>query len=79
MDEELYAALKLVAFNYDPMGYMACDGRILQISQYNALFALLGCTFGGDGHSTFALPKLDPPAKGLHWIICTQGLWPSRQ
>ena len=78
MDDELYAALKLVAFNYDPEGYMACDGRTLQIQQYQALFALLGCTFGGDGRTTFALPKLDPPAKGLHWIICVNGIWPSR-
>ena len=78
MDEELYAALKLVAFNYDPEGYMACDGRTLPIQQYQALFALIGCTFGGDGRTTFALPKLDPPAKGLHWIICVNGIWPSR-
>lgn len=78
MDDELMASLKLVAFSYDPMGYMACDGRTLQISQHQALFALIGCTFGGDGRTTFALPKLDPPMKGLHWIICENGIWPSR-
>jgi microcystin-dependent protein len=78
MDEELYASLKLVAFDYEPMGYMHCDGRPLQINQYQALYALLGNRFGGDGHTTFNIPKLDPPAKDLHWIICTQGLWPSR-
>jgi microcystin-dependent protein len=78
MDEELYASLKLVAFDYEPMGYMHCDGRPLQINQYQALYALLVNRFGGDGHTTFNIPKLDPPAKDLHWIICTQGLWPSR-
>jgi hypothetical protein len=78
MDEELYAALKLVAFDYEPMYYMNCDGRTLQVSQNQALFALIGNRFGGDGVHTFALPKLDPPAKNLHWIICTQGIWPSR-
>lgn len=78
MDEELYGALKLVAFSYDPEGYMACDGRLLSINQYQALYALLGCNFGGDGRSTFALPKLESPLKGLHWIICVNGIWPSR-
>lgn len=78
MDEELYAALKLVAFDYEPMGYMTCDGRMLQINQYQPLYALLSTRFGGDGVHTFALPKLDPPAKGLRWIICIQGLWPAR-
>ena len=78
MDEDFTASLKLVAFNYDPINYMACDGRQLPIMQYQALYALFGCTFGGDGHSTFNLPKYDPPAKGLHWIICVNGLWPSR-
>lgn len=76
--DEFYAALKLVAFNYDPINFMACDGRLLNIQQYQALYALIGCSFGGDGRSTFALPKIDPPQKGLHWIICTNGLWPSR-
>jgi microcystin-dependent protein len=62
--EEFFGAIKLVAFNYDPEGFMACDGRILNVSQYQALFALLGCSFGGDGRTTFALPKLESPAKG---------------
>lgn len=78
MDEELIASLKLVAFNYDPEGYLPCDGRSLPISQYQALYALLGCTFGGDARTTFALPKLESPMKGLHWIICVNGIWPSR-
>ena len=54
--EEFIGAIKLVAFSYDPIGFMACDGRLLNVSQYSALFALLGCTFGGDGRNTFALP-----------------------
>lgn len=76
--EEFIGAIKLVAFSYDPIGFMACDGRLLNISQNSALFALLGCTFGGDGRNTFALPKIESPAKGLHYIICVEGLWPSR-
>lgn len=76
--DEFFGAIKLVAFNYDPEGFMACDGRLLNVSQYQPLFALIGCTFGGDGRTTFALPKLESPIKGLHYIICVNGLWPSR-
>ena len=76
--DEFIAAIKLVAFNYDPVNFMACDGRLLNVQQYQALYALIGCTFGGDGRNTFALPKLESPQKGLHWIICTNGVWPSR-
>ncbi len=43
---------------YEPMGWMFCDGRLLQIRENQALFALLGTYYGGDGISTFALPDL---------------------
>ena len=39
-------------------GYAICDGRLLQIAQYGALFKVLGTTYGGDGQTTFALPDL---------------------
>lgn len=71
-------SLLLVAFPYAHEGFMPCDGRLLQISQYNALFALLGTQFGGDGHTTFALPKVDGPTEHLHWVIAVNGMWPSR-
>ena len=47
-----------VAFPFAPRGYMNCAGQLLSISQYSALFALLGTTYGGDGQTTFALPDL---------------------
>jgi len=47
-----------VGFNFAPRGWMLCQGQTLQISQNTALFSLLGNTYGGDGHSTFALPDL---------------------
>jgi microcystin-dependent protein len=50
--------VRLVAFNYAPQGWALCNGQILQISQNQALYALLGNTYGGDGRSTFALPDL---------------------
>lgn len=46
------------AFTYAPMGWATCDGQVLPITQYSALFALIGPTFGGDGRTTFALPNL---------------------
>lgn len=48
----------LVGFNYAPINTVFCQGQIFSISQYNALFALLGTTFGGDGVQTFGLPDL---------------------
>lgn len=48
----------LVPYNFAPAGWHFCDGTLLPISQYNALFALLGTTYGGNGQSTFALPDL---------------------
>lgn len=76
--EAFIGSIMLVAFNYNPKGWFACDGSILKIKDHQPLFALLGCSFGGDGRETFALPKLDSPQKGLHYIICDQGYWPDR-
>lgn len=44
--------------NFAPRGWALCDGQLLQISQNQSLFALLGTTYGGDGRTTFALPDL---------------------
>lgn len=48
----------LVGFNFAPTGTLLCNGQLLSISQYTALFALLGTTYGGNGTTTFALPDL---------------------
>jgi len=42
----------------DPVNWMLCDGRTLPVSQYQALFSLIGNTYGGDGRTTFKLPNL---------------------
>jgi len=44
--------------NFAPRGWALCDGQLLSISQYSALFSLLGTTYGGDGRTTFGLPDL---------------------
>lgn len=45
-------------WNFAPRGTAFCNGQLLQISQYTALFSLIGTTYGGDGRTTFALPDL---------------------
>lgn len=47
-----------VGFNFQPRGWAFCDGRLLDIAQNDALYALLGTTYGGDGQTTFGLPDL---------------------
>jgi len=48
--------IRMVAFGFAPRGWAACNGQTMQISQNQALFSLLGTTFGGDGRTTFLLP-----------------------
>ncbi|MDB6124192.1 MAG: phage tail protein [Pedosphaera sp.] len=50
--------IKMFAGTFTPRGWMPCDGRLLPISQYDALYNLIGLTYGGDGQETFALPDL---------------------
>jgi microcystin-dependent protein len=56
--EQFLGEIRWVAFDFAPVGWAQCQGQILPINQNQALFALLGTTFGGDGKSTFALPDL---------------------
>lgn len=48
-----------VGFNFAPDGWLPCDGRVLPIGGFDALFALIGTTYGGDGVNNFALPNLN--------------------
>lgn len=61
-----------------PGGMAECAGQLLQISQYTALFQLLGTSFGGDGKQTFALPNL-PVDAGPKYFIAMQGEYPPFQ
>ena len=56
--EPFLAEVRLFAGNFAPRGWTFCDGQLLSISQNQALFALLGTIYGGDGRTTFALPDL---------------------
>jgi microcystin-dependent protein len=50
--------VKMVSFGFAPRDWAFCDGQLLPINQNQTLYSLLGTTFGGDGHTTFALPDL---------------------
>ena len=58
MSEPFLGCIIIVAFNFAPRGYAFCDGQILLINQNEALFSILGTTYGGDGTTSFALPDL---------------------
>jgi microcystin-dependent protein len=58
MSEPFLSEIRMVAFDYPPRGWAQCDGQILPINQYQALYSLLGTTYGGDGRTTFSLPDL---------------------
>ena len=58
MSEPFLGEIRLVAFNFAPLGWADCNGQILPIQQNVALFSLLGTTYGGNGTTNFALPNL---------------------
>lgn len=69
----------LFGSNFCPRGWAETDGQLLPISANQALFALFGTNFGGDGRTTFGLPKL--PKSKNHWIrycVALTGTFPSR-
>jgi microcystin-dependent protein len=77
--EPLLGSIILFAGNYAPSGWALCQGQILPIMDNEALFSILGTLYGGDGTTTFALPKLAPlGANGPEYIIALQGVYPSR-
>lgn len=58
MAEPFLGEIKICSFNFPPQGWAFCDGQFLPISQNQALFSILGTTYGGNGQTTFALPNL---------------------
>lgn len=70
--------IALVGFNFTPNGWVPADGRSLQMDENEALFGLIGTTYGGDGATTFNVPKLDPPAPGMMYVIALYGAFPTQ-
>src|SRR5512141_2907148 len=58
MSTPFLAEVKIISFNYAPKGWAFCNGQLLPINQNQALFSILGTTYGGDGRGTFVLPDL---------------------
>ncbi len=58
MAEPFLSEIRLMSFVFAPKGWALCNGQLLPINQNQALFSLLGTTFGGDGRVNFALPDL---------------------
>lgn len=69
MAEPFLGEVRIMSFGYPPKGWSLCDGQLLQINVNQALFSILGTTYGGDGRTTFALPNLQgraPVHVGAH-------------
>ena len=58
MAEPFLSEIRIMSFNFAPKGWAMCNGQLMQINQNQALFSLLGTTYGGDGRVNFALPDL---------------------
>src|SRR5262249_2513414 len=58
MSEPFLGEIKIISWNFPPKGWTFCNGQLLPINQNQALFSILGTTYGGDGRTNFALPNL---------------------
>ena len=58
MSEPFVGEIRMFAGNFAPRGWAFCDGQLMAVSQNDALFSLLGTTYGGDGRTTFGLPDM---------------------
>ncbi|MFD2173436.1 phage tail protein [Rhodobacter lacus] len=58
MSEPFLGEIRMFAGNFAPREWAFCDGQLLPVAQYDALFSLLGSTYGGDGRTTFGLPDM---------------------
>lgn len=58
MSTPFLAEIKIISWNFPPKGWAFCNGQLLPINQNQALFSILGTTYGGDGRVNFALPDL---------------------
>ncbi len=72
--------IALFGFSFNMIGWALCEGQTLPTAQNQALFSLLGTTYGGDGRNTFCLPDLRgaEPIPGMRYYIATQGIYPYR-
>jgi len=58
VSQPFLSEIKIMSFGFPPRGWAQCNGQLLPINQNQALFSLLGTTYGGDGRTTFGVPNL---------------------
>lgn len=77
--EQLIGQIQLLPYRFTMKHWAPCEGQMLNIPQHQALFALIGTEFGGDGTATFALPDLrdKAPLAGVRYFIALAGIWPT--
>ena len=76
MSDPFIGEIKVISFNFAPNGWAFCNGQLLPISQNQALFSILGTTYGGDGRTTFGLPNFQgrmPIHQGQGFNLGQQG------
>jgi microcystin-dependent protein len=76
MAEPFVGEIRVAAFGIIPRGWVPCDGRLLQITSNQALYALLGTRYGGDGRTTFGIPQLQgrtPMNTGTGFALAQSG------
>ncbi|HJQ03200.1 MAG TPA: tail fiber protein [Jatrophihabitans sp.] len=76
MSEPFIGEIKVISFNFPPKGWAFCNGQLLPINQNQALFSILGTTYGGNGQTNFALPNFQarmPVAAGNNFNLGQQG------
>ena len=72
MSQPFMAEIKIISWNYAPKGWAFCNGQLLPINQNQALFSILGTTYGGDGRVNFGLPDFRgriPIHVGQGWLL----------
>lgn len=82
--EPFFGQVSTFAFGFCPRGWAPTSGQLLPINQNQALFSLIGTTYGGNGQTNFALPNTSAiptltPGTKLTQCIALQGVFPSRQ
>ncbi|WP_206662923.1 phage tail protein [Anaerobacillus alkaliphilus] len=85
-NESYIGSVQLFAFNFEPIGWIRCEGQLLRIDQYPILFNLIGTKFGGDGVQTFRLPNMgneytplaSPLPSMYYYIKVDPGMFPIR-
>jgi microcystin-dependent protein len=74
--EQYIGEIRMLTCPYAPAGWSLCDGSVRPIQQDDVLATLLGKTYGGDGETTYAVPKLEP-YQGIKFYISHWGQYPA--